>query len=380
MLKRISIQNRERIAEYCFELYIVIMSGSKALGLDRNDKAYIIMGLVAAMVSGVSILLHKYSVREYLIGGLLLGLCLYIMAITHQLAPMCLFLTLFSAKGMDEKRITKAMFVTWIIGFMLVVLMSIVGIIPNYSRVDMNHGGVVRYAMGYKKDNAFHLSFFIVTMLWVYCIEKKKAWMYLVFLFANGMAFFLSNCRAGFIFTIVGIMASLVLKLAVKNAKVLRFINCFMSATWYFPLIITLFTVGIRNQDWKINRVMNSMFNNRIWGIRAAFNTYKIGIGPQTFDRSTYIGNLPGLDNAYAYMLLQYGCAFLILYILLYGWIFWRNGEDIICEKMVAYIMLFYGLVEQFIQNCFMNFSLVIIGCLVWRSVSKYDFSLKVKK
>ena len=372
LLSFVGKEKRRNLSSYSFLIYVGLMSFSKAIGLDRTNQSYLVLGAVAGVFALLSILLNDYSFREYILMLLSGVFTVVVFYTTHQFAPVCLYLLLWAAKRANENKTAEMMFCVWLSGFILVVGLALAGVIPNNIRYDDIHG-TMRYAMGYKKDNAFQMTLFIVVSLWGYVVKKKKVWMYVILLLVDYLAFKMSDSRAGFCFTLLAIIAWAVMDFISNRPRAKRVLNKTLNSIWFVPMVLSLLAILWRNSTSDTWRVINRVLNNRLFGIQIYYNDLTPKLFGQIVETKIINGYVMVFDNAYAYMLLQYGVVYMFLFIALYAWFFVKHNETHLEVKVVALLMLSYGLVEQFIQNCFMNYSLVLICILLWKEKNKKD-------
>jgi hypothetical protein len=338
------------------------MSSAKAFGLDRSDKVFLAVTITGMLFAVTSIVTNEYSMREVIFFGLLACFLVVLFYTNRQLSPILLFLVLGGAKYKNKDTIFKALWYSWLIGFASNILLSVLGIIPTYSRYDTDHGGIMRYALGYKSDNMLHFVLFLVVTMWGYTCKKKKVWMFLVWAGINNIFFWLTNCRGGFLSTYLSLLVWFVLPFIERRKVLAEIYDRLMKVLAVIPLtlsILMLLFVDMSKDFWIL---MNSIFTSRVAVAERLVINYNPKLLGQNLDLVRWT-----VDNAYIHILYQYGIIYFVLFFSLYVWLFLQKSNDFMKEKTIALMIMYIGLIEQFVQNPFMNYTLIMIAVMMWK-------------
>ena len=364
MIKR-SMQN---ISRYTYLTFLVIMTGLKAfIGFDSMDTIYLVLGGIAVFFAFLSAVTTRYTGREMLVLGvigILIGIVFYR---THSLTPLLLLAAIPGAKNVDKEKTMTLLGYVWLVGFVLTVSLAALGLIPMHERFDWNHE-TMRYGMGYKTDNLFHLVLFYIVTLWGYLKKNKKWWMYLLLAGINNIVYFLTDCRIGLLITYMSLLAWALYPYLQKKTLRMKIVNLLVGIAAIFPVLLSMMPAVFRNSTNPIWDRLDHLFTHRVIQIRECYSQYPLSLFGTPAAQSTFF-----MDNAYAYMLLKYGVVFFAFFCGLYVWLFCKKDETYLKEKLIALLMLICGIVEQSLQNCFMNFSLLIIIFLLWDEAKNYQ-------
>jgi|GEM_PF-2117518 len=354
--------HKQKISQITYLLFLIIMSSAKAFGLDRSDKVFLAVTITGMLFAVTSIVTNEYSMREVIFFGLLACFLVVLFYTNRQLSPILLFLVLGGAKYKNKDTIFKALWYSWLIGFASNILLSVLGIIPTYSRYDTDHGGIMRYALGYKSDNMLHFVLFLVVTMWGYTCKKKKVWMFLVWAGINNIFFWLTNCRGGFLSTYLSLLVWFVLPFIERRKVLAEIYDRLMKVLAVIPLtlsILMLLFVDMSKDFWIL---MNSIFTSRVAVAERLVINYNPKLLGQNLDLVRWT-----VDNAYIHILYQYGIIYFVLFFSLYVWLFLQKSNDFMKEKTIALMIMYIGLIEQFVQNPFMNYTLIMIAVMMWK-------------
>lgn len=360
--------NLQNISKYTYIAFLVIMTGLKAfIGFDSTDNAYYVLGGVAVFFALLSAITTQFTWREMLILGIVGGLIGIVFYRTHSLTPVLLLAAIPGAKNVNREKTITLLGYVWLVGFILTVSLAVLGLIPMHERFDWNHE-TMRYGMGYKTDNLFHLVLFYIVTLWGYLKKNKKWWMYLILAGINNIVYFLTDCRIGLLITYVSLLAWALYPYLQKKTLRMKVANLLVGIAAIFPVLLSMMPAVFRNSTNPIWDRIDRLFTHRVRQINVFYSLYPITAFGTPAAESTYF-----MDNAYAYMLLKYGVIYFLFFCGLYVWLFCKKDATYLKEKIIALLMLICGIVEQSLQNCFMNFSLLIIFFLLWDEVKKYQ-------
>lgn len=365
--------NKLKLSENAFLAYIIIMSFAKAVGLDAHNKFYYYVAGVGFVAVLVSIIASSYSLKELLallLFGAFIALIFYN---TRKLSPILLYFTFLGAKNVSGEKLAKPLLYSWIIGYLTNVILTVVGIIPMHVRFDPDHN-TMRYGMGYPTDNQFAIVLVIISILWGYYIQSKRAWMYLLIVAIALGVYALSDCRFGLIMIFLSLGVWIVVDYCGENKKLTKAFDFTLKLLFLIPLIISMLTVLFVDMEKDFWIKMNHLFTNRVMWIENAYTMYK----PVPFGQSIK-GLGWNIDNAYAHILIQFGYIYFILFIALYIWLFFRYDESYVREKALAFLFLVAGVIEQFMQNCVMNVSLLVIAVMLWNQIKIRSAALDQK-
>lgn len=364
MLKRMTriIQNREKISAYAYMGFVLLMSAAKAVGLDRTDPIYRYIGVIALLFGAVAICFTKYEKKEMIVLFLLGVYMAFTYYLSHQMPPVLLWFALAGAKHADGKKIMNSMYYIWLVGFTALVTLASLGLIPNNRVYDPDHLRY-RYDMGYNTRNMTQIAVFLVITLWGYTRKHKKAWMYLLFAVVDYVIYVFTDSRLGFYAALLSLATWFITDIFEKKGW-LKLENTLLNLLAFIPCIFSIAIMVFGKMEKPFWQIVNQVITNRVRVIEDALMWYHIR--PFAKDMSGYWWIV---DNAYAHLIIQYGFIYFILFMGIYVWFFFKNDERLVREKCVAILMLTCGFVEQFMQNCILNYSLLLCFFVLWKTI-----------
>lgn len=357
-LKKLFRYNEE-ISNYAYIGFVFIMSAAKALGLDKTNGVYHILGIIALVLGSIAVFFAGYEKNELLILfilGVYMGITFYL---SHQPTPVIMWFAFAGAKRADGNQIKKALFYIWFSGFLITIILASVGAIPVNSYYHAAHGRY-RYGLGYHNGNMVQIVVFLVITIWGYYYENKKIWMYLILSLINIVVYLFSDSRTGFYAAWLSLASWIVLAVA-ETKKWTKIWNRVMKFAGLLPCAISIWSFYYADRSKQVWAKLDKLFTTRIFLIEDVRSRYTPSLLAQDMTEYWWL-----MDNVYIHMFLQYGMIYLMLFMALYVWLFWKTSELFLREKTVAVLILICGVVEQFVQNCFMNYSLLFIFFMIW--------------
>lgn len=146
----------------------------------------------------VKVLFTKYEWREYIA----IFLCCLVGLLTDQISGrneiLRVFMFVAACHGTDLRKNLKVVFKITLVGSILIVLLSVLGVLGTVTvpkeYVDGTQKTLFCFGMG--NANAFHCMFFVICLLGMYLYhEGLKWWMYLMLLAADIGMFFLTRSK-----------------------------------------------------------------------------------------------------------------------------------------------------------------------------------------
>lgn len=182
-----SDKNAEKIGAVCFwtglmlELLIVVVEKSAYTNPLESQ-----LFRLTFLLFCIKIALTKYSKGEWL-AILLTGAILFVSYLVNERDEAVRVVAFVAAcKGMDVRKVMKAVFWTTLAGCVALMALSVTGIYGAVSvAADYGRGGMeTRYTLGMGHPNALHCMLWLVVVLAVYCNADRMKWYHYAAFFA----------------------------------------------------------------------------------------------------------------------------------------------------------------------------------------------------
>lgn len=182
-----SDKNAEKIGAVCFwtglmlELLIVVVEKSAYTNPLESQ-----LFRLTFLLFCIKIALTKYSKGEWL-AILLTGAILFVSYLVNERDEAVRVVAFVAAcKGMDVRKVMKAVFWTTLAGCVALMALSVTGIYGAVSvAADYGRGGMeTRYTFGMGHPNALHCMLWLVVVLAVYCNADRMKWYHYAAFFA----------------------------------------------------------------------------------------------------------------------------------------------------------------------------------------------------
>lgn len=351
-----------RIDELFYYLFIVIVMGAKGIGLSEGQKLFTCCLLLAGLCWVVKMCLTGYSVKEWILTILLLGLGFVIWRRTGEKAAVAAFMVILGMKKVPLKRLMKVCLAVWGITFLFSLSRGLLGL---YDGVVVVHeklglGPIIRYSLGYTHPNVLHVTYFIIMLLLLYVFQPKGKRLYLTaaLLFIGNLYIFLySISYTGMVIVTAYLLLLLYfdfrgkISLPEKGLAMLFFLFC-VAFPIAGPFLLTGKAFNFFNNllSTRFELVYNLFSENQV----SLFGTY---IVPSTEASLT-------LDSSFAYMLMYYGIvAFVPLVGLYFYSLYYYLAKDRLQDAAILLGIALAGVTEQFLFNLsFKNLALFLLG------------------
>lgn len=390
---------KNKVKTVSYELFFLLMIVAKGIGLDSGDRLYYILSGAACLCVGVKLILTKYRKRELAAMVLLCTIAFVAYRNSGRLGIVLSVLTIVGLKDMDVRKLFRLGAAVYTASFFFTVTAAKLGLIGN-SLVVHEKGGreLIRWGMGYSTGNVFHISYFMLAVLLCYTWGSRYDLKRLLGLLAGNLLVYLySLSYTGVVVTAFYLLLNFC---AVKRKRLCMAERIICQLP--LPLCL-LFSFGAPF-------VLQYPAVQRLDGLlqaRLTFSAYYLQNQPFTLF-GTRMKDVPYfwviMDNGYVYFFMTFGAVAFVLFCAGYavvigrysglaGWFAGRKkkeagegdpegkecaegkerSEEKECpegegdsEKLPELVMIFsfllYGIMEQFISNAFMNFSLLFFG------------------
>lgn len=402
---------KDRVKELSYYLFFALMIFAKGIGLDSGNRFYYILSGAACVFVGIKVILTQYRMREIAAMVLLCAIAFAAYRNSGRLGIVLSVLTIIGLKGMDVRKLFRMGALVYGCSFAFTVVAAKFGVIGNPLVVHEKGGmELIRWGMGYSTGNIFHVSYFMLAVLFCYTWGRRYNQKRMLGLLAGNLLVFLYTLSyTGVLVTVFYLLLDYY---AVKREAYCRAEGAKISAAervlCQFPLpLCLLFSFGAPFLlEYPVMQKLNDMLQARL-----SYSAYYLQNQPITF-LGTRMKDVPNfwviMDNGYVYFFMTFGVAAFVLFCAGYAVVIWRYsgigkwfaGEKFslkrrprcgwgrkrreggypeagsdrrgladpegfgerLPELAMIFSFLLYGIMEQFLSNVFMNFSLLFLG------------------
>lgn len=362
-----------RLDELFYYLFIGILMGAKGVGLTEGQRLFTCCLLLAGVCWVIKMCLTDYSLKEWILVVLLMGLSFLIWRRTGEKAAAAAVMVIMGMKEIPLKRLMKVCLAVWGITFVFSLPRGLLGIAEGVVVVHekLGLGPIIRYSLGYTHPNVLHVTYFIITMLFIYTFRPTGKQLYLMafLLFIGNLYIFLySISYTGMIIVTVYLMMSIYfdfrrkLNLLEKLLAVAFVLFCII-----FPIAGPLYLKGETFNFF--NRLLSTRFE-LVYNIFHDNQVSLLGTNVLSSD-----GARLSLDSSFAYMLMYYGLIAFVLMVGLYLYsLYYCLSRNMRQEAAILLGTALAGVTEQFLFNLsFKNIALFILGYALFAGVLKTE-------
>ncbi len=361
----IKINGIESRREFFFYGFVLCFAVSKAWGLDSADDSYKLLAM-GGLGFWLSVLRDtKFSLKEYISMICLLVVGASSLLFSGKVGVLFPFLLFTASKDIDIEVVLKRLSGIWLGVLVFKTFLALSGVVGTtviiQNRLFMDNAQ--RYDLGYGHPNLYHVVFFIGVSLFCYTHQKLRIMYYIVFFLLNLLVYKLTYSTTGWVLTALSILGFAVITLIEDHCVKYYVLSRFLGMLCVVPMIMSFLLAYLYRGDSSEWIRINSFLTGRLNWNYMYIHKYSVPLLGQRFDNR--VPNM--LDNAYIFILYRYGI--IVFSILFVGYVLVLVRlvkKDDIRKILFCFIFLIYGFIEQFIQNCFMNFSMFFLCELMW--------------
>ena len=374
-----SDKNAEKIGAVCFwtglmiELLIVVVEKSAYTNPLESQ-----LFRLTFLLFCIKIALTKYSKGEWL-AILLTGAILFVSYLVNERDEAVRVVAFVAAcKGMDVRKVMKAVFWTTLAGCVALMALSVTGIYGAVSvTADYGRGGMeTRYTFGMGHPNALHSMLWLVVVLAVYCDADRMKWYhYAVFLVLDIVLYTFTKSNTGVIVWAFFLAAAFAMRYS-KTCRENRAAYLFGAAVVLGCVVFSMMGSHIENTYetpdslmHKFDKLLNGRYQSCYAVEAARLENWKLFASPE---------NTEYFDAGFVKLFYWYGIIPGMLYI---GMNFYLLNQGYKKKDAVMLVMIvsfsIYNLMEaHFISEYLLrNYLLVLMGYYWYQPfVDKYRF------
>lgn len=337
----------ERQLAKCGEYLFLLAVALETLFVLLDKSAYVIQHETWAfrltfMLFLGKIAVTKYSKREWmaLLGLVLLGIISWVATDREEIIRIVALVA--ACKGIDWKKTAKLVFYETLIGCLIIIGLSIIGIGGSVAVTGHFRGGGIeetRYTLGMGHPNALHCMFLVTLILGLSIYDEKMKWYGYVGAFvANIAMYMLTDSRTSVLIALLATALAVVIHYG-KNIREQK-VPYILAIVFLVGCVIFSIFIAIVGVEIPILRQIDIRINGR-------FQWAKSDGGVQFWSLFSSPENQNFFDMAYVKLFYWYGIIPAVICMVLLGMAIWN------CRKQKAYdaflvIMTFvaYSMIE----------------------------------
>ena len=327
---------------------------------------------------------RKVVSRRQLRISLIILLVFTVSAISAKNFNVFVYALLIITADKSFEKIVKTVFVAASLGVLLIVAMSLIGIIPDYT---YDHHGMTAHSLGFYYYSTIPYYLLFLLLMYIYLRKNKLKICEIIALFLiQLLSYRVFTVRLAFISGIGVVCLSLLIikwKLFSINNSIVKYISVML-----FPLA-EIFSIYIgknysaSNARWA---AIDSFLTNRLSQASIAFAQYSIKFlgqqiemhGSAAIALGLYSGAYFFIDSGYVFLILVYGLVFTAVVMTIYSFLMLKACKY---NNKQLYIWLITVLMFSFINDVLIGINLnpillclpaICQRCIVYKGIRLY--------
>ena len=322
--------------------------------------------------------IKKYTKETYIRVVALIVVSIIVSYISDDRRWLQYIFIIIGAYNIEFKKIAKAVLISESILVMIIILLSIIGIIPNrlYGRM----GGLIkRYSLGFNYASYPSLFVWYFTILYLYLRHQKiKVVEYIMLLAANIIVYMITDTRNELLCSII-LMVLCIIYRYIKQEKLKKALSYIAKYSFVVFAIISILFVSIYNPNNKTMNKINSMLSKRIslskeiqdeYGIKLFGNRINWVRKVDVYEGRNENYEFTAVDNSYLIIIYNYGIIMMIIVIY-----YWQKIVDMEIKNKnyfslcIAFVIAFHSVLGPQIIQLMYNIFLVLAA----KSIIEHD-------
>lgn len=270
-----------------FEVLAMLISITTLPYMVDNDACNLVLKIlryIGYLIVTIKIFLDDYTTKEICLIIIIIMLLLLNSISVGGNAVLCLFLFVIGMKGIDFNKVARSMLVWFLIGLIVTIAASQIGVIENWS---YNSAGRERVSLGYfYPSHATSTIFYCVCLLCFVLGNKLKLWHVFLIEVFNIWQYKATDARAGTLMMLFVPIMFYLFKYIRGDINKKPIVKLFVLA---FPVsaLFSFFTAIFYNGQGLLLK-LNSLISNRLYLANRALQEYGITLFGERID---WIGN-----------------------------------------------------------------------------------------
>lgn len=371
---------RIKLSELLFYIFLILMCGIKGLGLYDGQLVYKAFFVVGMLCIAGKLFLDTYSVKEFLIVGIL-GV-LAILGTLHS-GEKGILLTYGIVMGMRKVSLKKSIAVCALsYGITMFFMVTFYGVFlyksPFFTGEKFGLTGVVRWTLGYPHPNTLHVTYLALCAFIIYTLGRKYGVKEAIILMAGNIYIFLySMSYTGGIVTAFLILGAYYVNRKEKLSTIEYTALGLIYPASIFYALLAPYILPISIQNFLKDNLYTIYHRLELARTHVKLsNLSLLGTKVSEVTQSEF-----SLDNSFLYCLVFNGVLFCIIIVIVYGVMMYKLiKEERKMEVFITSVFLIQGVLEPFLFNTsFKNITLFFLGAVLWEGVKIIDTGKPVK-
>lgn len=376
----ISLENLNKSRSILFNIMLTIEIF--IVFLDKSDyhfgyESYVFR--VTFLISCIIILMgmREYDIREWIMSFVLLSIAIISYKSSGRNEMLRFLAFIMACKGLDLRNKLKIFFYENLIGFGLLIALSVSGI---YGRIMEQHtDGSMLYVFGFGNANAFHCMFMMILLLGLYIYSDSLKWYhYLILFFINAVVYSLTSCEAAFAISALGIIGMFLQGVKIRDKSIIDcgFVYIAGIAAFAFSIAFSVWAAIVSKDAWwsqpiaNVDRILTGRIKNLYWNWNAhpgAIESWRLISGRDT----EYYFDMGWCRLFYWYGIIPSLCVIVLILVLYIRCMKQRDGYLLV---MLACISV-YTIVEAHVVSVYIgrNYILLFLGACIYSLFDRKD-------
>ena len=287
-----------------------------------------------------------------------------------NLNVLCLWIFLVAAKDIDINRLVKDVYFALVVLIILVCTLCLAGVIDDFT---MYRDGI-RHSLGFGHPNALGMRLFQFVVCFL-IIHNGKMLLQMAVTFAVCLfTYLVPNSQTPSILMAIILLLLPFYYFAINSKKRARFfIKAMMAGTFFSAMLSFIFTF-IDISRYKLLKTFNELLSFRFTWTYRAFSESGIKLFGQIVrisEEERRVVGLKGhlyLDNAYATLLIRYGFAVSVIFLVMYiRTMHIQKKQGNLMVLLIYFVYSLYGIMESSMFKLTYNIVLLYIAGTLYR-------------
>ncbi len=307
---------------------------------------FVIIALFFVLISNLKVL--KKNFKKMLLLGIG-GVIITVMTSSIDYAIAFLFAIVFSISKDGDKKFVKCFFISSIILFILTILMSVMGILPENNSIRRVEGEtLIRANLGFTGMNTVFLCFLPIVLSFFILYEKKfekqKLLIVIITFLISYVLYKATLCRTGFYCSLIMLLLFFFVD-KIHNSKI---VTVFVKYSYIILLVISIGIAIIYGNTYENS--VNMILTGRPYYWNYYISNYQLSL------TGIDILNTMPLDNAYLTYLYDYG----IICFILFAYITLVSQKSISKNKYILLAFLVFVIYGMFENNFIYHYNFIL--------------------
>lgn len=301
-----------------------------------------------------------YSFKTLVISFIMTIFCLFLSVYNGNSLIFIVWLLILCSRITDFRKFAKFIVCLMPILVLPVMILSVAGFLDD--NLFIREGGhiLVRHSLGFNNPNNASAFLFQILAAAIYVRWKNFCWKdNLLIAAVFCVTYFVFNCRTVSILILMLFIISNLCRLNLKDIK-LRLMEFFSYGSLILCPVLSFVLGYMYLNSSAFVACLNFELNHRIRNLAFCLHYYDISLFGNAMVK---LSDFHILDNAYGFLLIQYGIIVFLSFIILYFFLIKKSLQAKLLPLVILLtVYLYYGLSEQVIFYPVCNFTILALS------------------